>query len=285
VIAWIGEDNGARDERAIEFLYQLRSRAQGYFGFEGFGEEPVNSSSGASGRLDKETLDWIESVTPLGLADSIWLDFTALLSRPWFSRIWIVQEVVMGRSVTVQCGRHQLKWMDINYCALFVNEHAKVIMQIAAPQCLKSHDSDRWIFFFQSKPMYHLLRATENIRRIGYLLYRRQLQSMILDIARPAVDTYLKFAQDKNKQPGHLWGWLSPNLRTFRLVDLAPLSSNKASQRSSSSPNLDPPLEDPHFVNQYLPESESAEELSVRVDSKIPMYTTRGPASTNGGSR
>ena len=174
VIAWIGEDNGARDERAIEFLYELRSRAEQNFGLEHLGEEPIKSSSRASRRLDKETLDWIESVTPLGFMDSIWLDFITLLSRPWFSRIWIVQEVVMGKSVTVQCGRHELEWMDIIYCALFVHEQAKVIMAIAAPRCLKGHDLARYRFLSQSSPGYHLLRATENIKRVAYLSLRRQ---------------------------------------------------------------------------------------------------------------
>ena len=283
VIAWIGEDNGARDEQAINFIYQLHSRAQKYFEtnvFERLGGEFIASSADTSSRLDKETLDWIESVTPLGFIDSVWLDLTALLSRPWFSRIWIVQEVVMGRSVTIQCGRHQLKWMDIAYCALFVSENAPVLMKIAAPQCLKSHDPGRSKLFRQSMPGYHLLSATENIRRIAHLYFRKQSHSFILEIAKPKVDTYLKFAQDKSHQPGHLFGLLSVDSGAFQLFDLAALSSNKASQQTNLSRNLDPPVEDLRFVQQYLPECKSVDELVGWVDDKIPIYTTRGPEST-----
>jgi hypothetical protein len=277
VIAWIGEDNGLRDERAIEFLHQLSSRAQQCLRLERSGEDTVKPSI-ASARYDKETLAWIESVTPLGFMDSIWLDFTALLSRPWFSRIWIVQEVVMGKSVTVQCGRHELEWMDIVNSVFFVKRHDRVIMRIAAPQCLESHDSGRYRFFFQEKPGYHLLEATQRIGQIANMLFRRQLQSRIVDIARSAVDSYLKQVQNNSNQPGHLLGSWSPDMRMFRLVDLAPLLSNMASRRS---PSLDPPLQEPNFVNRHLPESESADKLVAMVDGKIPIWTTRTSVSTD----
>jgi hypothetical protein len=33
-----------------------------------------------------------------------------ILSRPWFSRIWIFQELVLSRDVWVQCGRSRMPW-------------------------------------------------------------------------------------------------------------------------------------------------------------------------------
>lgn len=33
-----------------------------------------------------------------------------LLSSPWWSRVWTVQELFLGNSVVVQCGRHNLAW-------------------------------------------------------------------------------------------------------------------------------------------------------------------------------
>lgn len=33
-----------------------------------------------------------------------------LFSSPWWSRVWTVQELVLGNSVIVQCGKHSLSW-------------------------------------------------------------------------------------------------------------------------------------------------------------------------------
>lgn len=33
-----------------------------------------------------------------------------LLSNPWWSRVWTVQELILGHSTIVQCGKHSLSW-------------------------------------------------------------------------------------------------------------------------------------------------------------------------------
>ncbi|KAK3634362.1 hypothetical protein LTR56_007351 [Elasticomyces elasticus] len=38
--------------------------------------------------------------------------FVALLERPWFRRLWVVQEVTFAPHVQVMCGTHQAEWMD-----------------------------------------------------------------------------------------------------------------------------------------------------------------------------
>ncbi len=152
VIAWIGKDNGAPDRRAIAFARELGARGRSY----------LNAGHGGSDvPLDEETFAWFESITPFGLVDSIWLDFTALLERPWFSRIWIVQEVVMGKQVTVQCGPHQFEWTELFYCAIFVEAHASLLESLAAPGCLKDHDPKSAEFYFKSFPLQRLGRATD----------------------------------------------------------------------------------------------------------------------------
>lgn len=34
-------------------------------------------------------------------------------SRPWFSRVWVVQEFSPGRDVTFMCGQHSFRWEKI----------------------------------------------------------------------------------------------------------------------------------------------------------------------------
>jgi hypothetical protein len=44
--------------------------------------------------------------------------FTAqVLSRPWFTRVWIYQELILSREVWVQCGRARILWETI--CTAF----------------------------------------------------------------------------------------------------------------------------------------------------------------------
>ncbi|KAF6814485.1 ankyrin and het domain-containing protein [Colletotrichum sojae] len=41
-----------------------------------------------------------------------------LLSRPWFKRVWVFQELVLSRDPWVQCGRARIRWND--FCRLLL---------------------------------------------------------------------------------------------------------------------------------------------------------------------
>lgn len=55
--------------------------------------------------------------------------FQHLFSRPWWSRVWIIQEVAMGgaaaklRLVTVMCGEKEIKWADLVVAAARLWSH------------------------------------------------------------------------------------------------------------------------------------------------------------------
>ncbi|RFU34236.1 hypothetical protein B7463_g2103, partial [Scytalidium lignicola] len=38
---------------------------------------------------------------------------TQILARPWFSRVWVFQELLLSRDPWVQCGTKRLKWADL----------------------------------------------------------------------------------------------------------------------------------------------------------------------------
>ncbi|KAK3366228.1 heterokaryon incompatibility protein-domain-containing protein, partial [Lasiosphaeria ovina] len=104
VIAWIGEDNGAQDQRAIALVCELGPR-------------------GYTLVVRRESREHPRAFLSLYDTDD-WLAFLSLIERPWFSRIWIVQEVVMGKRVTVWCGSYQLDWNDLYHSALFLRNYA-----------------------------------------------------------------------------------------------------------------------------------------------------------------
>jgi hypothetical protein len=47
------------------------------------------------------------------LRDSTWKDIDLLLSRSWFRRSWIVQELILASNIMVNCGRWSLNWDDL----------------------------------------------------------------------------------------------------------------------------------------------------------------------------
>ncbi|KAG6354806.1 hypothetical protein INS49_003887 [Diaporthe citri] len=62
-----------------------------------------------------------------GLRGSIthrqWLGLLALLSRPWFQRAWVVQELALARQATVVCGEQIVHWTRLAATLTFI--HAK----------------------------------------------------------------------------------------------------------------------------------------------------------------
>ncbi len=257
MIAWIGEDNGAPDRRAIRFVKELSAKA----GLEMGLIEGTNDSSNAP--LSKETARWVESITPFGLVNSIWLEFLALIKRPWFSRIWIVQEVVMGKKVTVRCGPHQFDWKDLFVCSIFVDKHTDLLSFLAAPACLKEHDPKDSEFYESSKPLCRLRDAARNIRSIGLLSALQQMQTMVRDMVELGVEEPLARSTPDNL---YHWGMLSPDTGKIRIYSNQP-------PESGSSP---PPLHDTSFIRHHLLPPAAHErpgDLIAIVNSTIPIYT------------
>lgn len=52
-----------------------------------------------------------------------WLGLLALLSRPWFQRAWVVQELALARQATVICGNRMVPWARLAATLTFI--HAK----------------------------------------------------------------------------------------------------------------------------------------------------------------
>ncbi|KAI9148845.1 HET-domain-containing protein [Paramyrothecium foliicola] len=46
--------------------------------------------------------------------DPTWTALLKFWLRPWFSRIWVVQEVTLGREILFICGRSEMDWQPIN---------------------------------------------------------------------------------------------------------------------------------------------------------------------------
>jgi hypothetical protein len=93
VCVWLGEDD--YDSRnAITFIREV-SRAATHGDVE-YGDDPVQIP--------------------------MWRSFLAFMQREWFTRRWVVQEIVMAAEASVYCGSDELQWQDLAI-AVVVFEH------------------------------------------------------------------------------------------------------------------------------------------------------------------
>lgn len=61
--------------------------------------------SSLSDNLDKDIHSWTAKE---------WRALGALLSRPWFSRMWVLQELGVASSATFVCGRQEIDWQHVS---------------------------------------------------------------------------------------------------------------------------------------------------------------------------
>jgi hypothetical protein len=96
VLCWLG---GEREDSAlaIETLLQIRT----------LGLAPQQWPA----QLPPIPANWVDGVPPVN--DSVWWSIQSLFEREWFSRVWIIQEVVLAKELKFLCGNYELDWDDI----------------------------------------------------------------------------------------------------------------------------------------------------------------------------
>jgi hypothetical protein len=87
-----------------------------------------NTGDSAWNFLERNS-EWIKSTNPSlytaqnakeyfrGGLEDVEID---ILSRPWFQRVWVLQEVVVSTAVFIQCGRSKIAWDD--FCKVVLTE-------------------------------------------------------------------------------------------------------------------------------------------------------------------
>ncbi|KAK4198557.1 heterokaryon incompatibility protein-domain-containing protein [Triangularia verruculosa] len=161
VIAWIGEENGPGDKEAVDFVEKMFQVLL-----------PLNSSPPEEQQFHLDTvLKWVRSITMHGIEGTPWLSLLGLISRPRFSRVWIVQEVVMAKHVLVQCGPHQVPWAHLFSCASFFSAKFHLIMSLVKSDIVRS---GQFGFFSKQGPFVRLCAASKHIGKVGSLFLANQ---------------------------------------------------------------------------------------------------------------
>ncbi|MDI1490412.1 MAG: hypothetical protein OHK93_001615 [Ramalina farinacea] len=98
VVAWLGEESESI-ESGFTFLRPFFATRRKYklVDFE-TQEEYLDDGS-----VDVNSAEAVRLGIP-GRTDKVWADVGILLSNPWFSRVWVVQEALMAETLTFLCG-------------------------------------------------------------------------------------------------------------------------------------------------------------------------------------
>ena len=238
VVVHLGEE--ADDStRAMEFLYKLANTD-----LPGDMEQMVP--------LSKRSLD----IPPID--DEIWEATRALLRRPWFCRVWVIQEFVVGADVIMICGPASTSWMNILAAVYKLGE-------AGVPHLT-------WHLYNNDKEKTRATQQAANmISQFGWLksTYDNGERQPMLHLLRIFRDAY------STRQRDHL----------FALLGLAADASN-----SALDPNYDESLESvvSRFARFLIERTHSLEVLyhcswssqPSRFPSWVPDWTKRFPADS-----
>jgi hypothetical protein len=104
VIVWLGPES----EESTHALSTLQSFANQV-------EMTIDNSLHATpGALEPDWYHPIEPLPPNMFNERTWSSIRLLFSRPWFTRVWVTQEVALANRFTeLHCGRFSMPWLDL----------------------------------------------------------------------------------------------------------------------------------------------------------------------------
>lgn len=129
VLAWLGPAI-ASTPLAFDFVKKVGDialpKATDMFRWDAYADD---------GEHEKTKLERVEKFTQeqsleLGIPfndETSWDAFSEFFDRPWFQRMWTVQEIIQARKAIVVCGPHSLPWEHVSAAARWFCHKAKVI--------------------------------------------------------------------------------------------------------------------------------------------------------------
>jgi hypothetical protein len=124
-LVWLGEADNSSD-RAFHLLERLGGSEEqiakfqtsdSMVDFAGPQFDPVYGLGDAEANYITYFKTLINTLDLIGIADlddNDWAALESLLTRPYWKRIWIVQEITNAQSVKIHCGSNSLSWQTID---------------------------------------------------------------------------------------------------------------------------------------------------------------------------
>lgn len=105
ILAWVGQGDGA-EQSAIDSILRLNRH---------FGELKQICGS----LRDIPPIDCDEKPSAIGFDDQSWNSVEKMVKSPLFRRVWIIQELGLGRDVLLLYGNASIEWLQlVRFCSL-----------------------------------------------------------------------------------------------------------------------------------------------------------------------
>ena len=196
VIAWLGPEADGSDQ-AMEWLDEIGKEV-----FWDFVERALDAKGQAT-KLQKASLEWFPVLYHLEASAQLPPKaLTCLFERPYWSRIWILQEIAVAESVVLVCGRRRSTWDRVEPVYILLTQYQwyyqankgqqgaslfdvpnypKQMMSATCALIPRSHDRwlsdvvgsvyrDSWVFFQASDPrdkVFALLGLATDAENVG----------------------------------------------------------------------------------------------------------------------
>lgn len=115
---WLGEDEDGQGEEAIEYIKQTSVILCNHAGIS-----PTQLASVTEMNYIISLITGHPPIYSVQTNPRIWKSLRWFFSRPWFSRLWVIQEANAGPMVRALCGNNSVDWHAITLIAeLFVRK-------------------------------------------------------------------------------------------------------------------------------------------------------------------
>jgi hypothetical protein len=109
-----------------------------------------------------------------------WVALGNLLTRPWFSRRWVIQEIVLAKEAMIYCGKESIMWNDFaDAVQLFVKvETATRKVSEVMKKDPKFYRVPNWFDYVSALGASHLVETTTSLFRITKHRTRQPVPSL-----------------------------------------------------------------------------------------------------------
>ena len=128
VLVWLGPASPYSGQ-ALSFVVELCEAFLAYYRYHGDEVHPFRSPNES---IKIEPTDFELPAQ----SDPRWMALTELLNRPWFSRYWIIQEVMVNDEVIVQCGDGQIGWSILRRLNECLSRSPALLSRLCSPDII-----------------------------------------------------------------------------------------------------------------------------------------------------
>ncbi|KAG0646881.1 Heterokaryon incompatibility protein [Hyphodiscus hymeniophilus] len=136
----INQDDFTERARHVQFMCDIYRLAENVVIHLGEESEGLDRAMGLFHTLHEKSAEPLSDSNTAGMvrsslsrsSDEVWFRIHDFFNRPWFSRMWVIQEVAVSSvDPVVLCGSHTLSWSAIAKVSRFLRETALTASTIA----------------------------------------------------------------------------------------------------------------------------------------------------------